>query len=258
MATTGNPIGRPKDPPEVKAAKALVTLQAKEARQAAGRIVRTKIVAKARLVRAKEVARLMEIRAVEAAKLAAKKAVEAIPLVPIVKPGLVKSRRHPFLDGWPKNKWNPDAVGKVRSYPATLEAFEKLRDRSRIQVAEIRARNPDGFTRRGVPNGMARRSDGAKFLRALGRHEAVRIHAYMKQEGLLLEPDNKVANDALLVAIELSRDPMVDPKLKLAAARVVLEWTQAKPAAKSEVTVARKAEDFLLELAAEALPITRD
>ena len=114
------------------------------------------------------------------------------------------------------------------------------------------------MSRLGVPDGMGRRGTrGVTHFRALAKHEADRIFAYLKKEDMLVEPDNDIANEALLVAIELHRDALSPRIIRLAAARTCLEWTRSKPAQKFEATV-RRAEDFLLELSRDALPISRD
>ena len=58
---------------------------------------------------------------------------------------------------------------------------------------------------------------------------------------------NDYAKEALTTAVEVMRTPAADRE-RLAAARLVLEFTEAKPAAKSEVTL-HQAEAWLEELA---------
>ena len=58
---------------------------------------------------------------------------------------------------------------------------------------------------------------------------------------------NNYAKEALTTAVEVMRTPAADRE-RLAAARLVLEFTEAKPAAKSEVTL-HQAEAWLEELA---------
>ena len=61
---------------------------------------------------------------------------------------------------------------------------------------------------------------------------------------------NAAAEEALEATLLLMRKPG-DIRLRLAAARQVLEWTKAKPVAKSEVTI-NKAEEWLASLAKES------
>ncbi len=58
---------------------------------------------------------------------------------------------------------------------------------------------------------------------------------------------NDYAKEALTTAVEVMRTPTADRE-RLSAARLVLEFTEAKPAAKSEVTL-HQAEAWLEELA---------
>ena len=58
---------------------------------------------------------------------------------------------------------------------------------------------------------------------------------------------NDYAKEALQTAVEVMRTPAADRE-RLSAARLVLEFTEAKPAAKSEVTL-HQAEAWLEELA---------
>ena len=58
---------------------------------------------------------------------------------------------------------------------------------------------------------------------------------------------NNYAKEALQTAVEVMRTPAADRE-RLSAARLVLEFTEAKPAAKSEVTL-HQAEAWLEELA---------
>ena len=60
---------------------------------------------------------------------------------------------------------------------------------------------------------------------------------------------NEFAKEALTTAVEVMRTPG-ETKERLSAARLVLEFTEAKPASKSDVTL-HQAEVWLEELAAE-------
>ena len=171
-------------------------------------------------------------------------------------PPRAKGRRHPFLDGWPTQHWCEAAVGKVHNYPKTLEKFLETQLRSRIRYAAQVAAGKK-MSRLGVPDGMGRRgTKGVAHFKALAKHEAERIFNYMKQEDMLVEPDNEIANAALRGVIEITRNLTVSETLRHAAFRTLLEWTRSKPASKLEATVVR-AEDFLTDLAHEALSSTR-
>ena len=64
-------------------------------------------------------------------------------------------------------------------------------------------------------------------------------------------PKEGFAREALETAVTEMRKKELASKDRLAAARLVLEWTKAKPAAESNVTI-KKAEDFLADLAKDA------
>lgn len=110
--------------------------------------------------------------------------------------------------------------------------------------------NPNG---KGLPGRRPGSKDGytAKELdkqRAKAKAEAKLIVEYMETKFNI--PKDEYAKEALTTAVEIMRIDAINAKDKLAAARTVLEWTMAKPAAQSEVTV-KKAEDFLADIAAD-------
>ena len=71
----------------------------------------------------------------------------------------------------------------------------------------------------------------------------------MKTKGILTEEDDPRAVEALEGAVAVMRTPS-NQQIKLAAAKLVLEYTKAKPAAKSEVMV-NKAEEWLAAITQE-------
>lgn len=110
--------------------------------------------------------------------------------------------------------------------------------------------NPNG---KGTPGRRPGSKDGYTAIelekqRAKAKAEAKVIVEYMEKKFDL--PKDEYAKEALTTAVELMRIDAINAKDKLAAARTVLEWTMAKPAAQSEVTV-KKAEDFLADIAAD-------
>jgi hypothetical protein len=155
-----------------------------------------------------------------------------------------------------RGTWNPDLVG-YPGYPKTLEAFEEKqrKNRERFQQWKEEGRLPD---RRGVPNGFAGAREAIDQGRAKARAEAKEIIAKMKQNGEPIEDSR--AEESLEAAIEVVRARAEDAKGRndflygvgdrLKAAKLVLEYTKAKPATKTEVTIQR-AEDFLEGLTQE-------
>jgi hypothetical protein len=156
-----------------------------------------------------------------------------------------------------RGTWNPDLVG-YPGYPKTLEAFEEKqrKNRERFQKWKEEGRFPN---RRGVPNGFAGAREAIDQGRAEARTEAKEIIAKMKRNG---EPsEDPRSEESLEAAIEVvrakaedangRRDYLYGVADRLKAAKLVLEFTKAKPATKNEVTIQR-AEDFLEGLARES------
>lgn len=73
---------------------------------------------------------------------------------------------------------------------------------------------------------------------------------YMETKKGFEIPKSEFAREAIEAAVESMRMEAINVKDKLAAARLVLEFTMAKPAAQSEVTV-KTAESFLADIAKE-------
>jgi hypothetical protein len=80
-------------------------------------------------------------------------------------------------------------------------------------------------------------------IRKQAKADAERIVAIMAKEN---EIDDVYAIEALKAAVEIMREPGQN-RDRLTAARMVLDFTKTKPAAKSEVTIG-KAEAFLESL----------
>ena len=99
----------------------------------------------------------------------------------------------------------------------------------------------EGFAGRfGVPDGM--RKAEAEKLRAEAKESVTKTMSELEKAGVLDDADTQ-AREALETTLLIMRAPG-DKKVQLSAARQVLEWTKAKPAAKSDITV-NKAEAWL-------------
>ena len=142
--------------------------------------------------------------------------------------------------------------GRVKS-PETTERNKKLWQDPEYRAKQAAARaeyherlwgQPASYT--GVPRGMRKRE--ADPLNQQAKESAAVTMAELEKAGVLDDADEQ-AKEALQTSIEIMRQPG-DKKVRLQAARQVLEWTKAKPAAKSEVTV-NKAEEWLAAIAAE-------
>lgn len=86
------------------------------------------------------------------------------------------------------------------------------------------------------------RAKELKRLRTIAKGEARKILKYMTDKKIF-EADNNVSEEAMESVLAVLREPG-HPKDKLAASKVLLEYTQRKPATSSDVTL-NKAETFL-------------
>lgn len=81
---------------------------------------------------------------------------------------------------------------------------------------------------------------------AEARAEAKEILKYMEAQGYVLPKDEYAREGIETIVVEMRRTDL-SPRDKLAAAKTLLEYTLAKPAAETNVTVKRP-EDFLDDL----------
>ena len=100
--------------------------------------------------------------------------------------------------------------------------------------------------RRGLPAGMDQKT--FRFFQRQARFEATMTMKKLDAAGVTVDCD-EYAREALTTALEQMRLP-IHPKEKLAAARLVLDFTKAKPAQKQEITVT-KAEEWLEAVTAD-------
>ena len=99
----------------------------------------------------------------------------------------------------------------------------------------------NGGRPRGVPDGYRR--EQIEPLRATAKKEAKQVVTIMAEKYGI---EDDYAKEALTTAVEVMRVPG-ETRERLAAARLVLDFTKTKPVAKSEVTIG-KAEEFLSSL----------
>ena len=97
----------------------------------------------------------------------------------------------------------------------------------------------------GVPHGHT--AESIAIVREKAKAEAKKVVKYMEDNGEKFE--DKYAKEAMESAVEIMRTEG-GTRDRLAAARLVLDFTKQKPVTKSDVTVG-KAEDFLAGLLAE-------
>lgn len=86
-------------------------------------------------------------------------------------------------------------------------------------------------------------------IKKRAKAEAIQIVQYMMDKGHFI-PKQDYAKEAMETAVAIMRREDVHPKDKLAASKVVLEWTMSKPATETNVNV-KTAESFLEEIAQE-------
>ena len=94
---------------------------------------------------------------------------------------------------------------------------------------------------KGVPDGYTKHEIDP--IRAKAKKEAKEVVKIMAEK---YEIEDEYGQEALQTAVEIMRVPG-ETRERLAAARLVMEYTKSKPVSKSEVAVS-KAEDFLASL----------
>ena len=97
---------------------------------------------------------------------------------------------------------------------------------------------------RGVPDGH--RKETIEPIRAKAKAEAKEVVKIMAEK---YDIEDEYAKTALETAVEVMK-VVGDNRERVAAARLVLDFTKSKPSAKSEVSIS-KAEDFLASLVAD-------
>ena len=141
---------------------------------------------------------------------------------------------------------SPSKVGKGKhpqkapkhNYFAELMKTEEGRALRR-QWSQKPRKNPG--RPRGVPDGFSK--EQIEPIRAKEKIEAKRIVKIMSEKYNI---EDEYAKAALETAVEVMRVPG-DNRERVAAARLVLDFTKSKPASKNELSIS-KAEDFLASL----------
>ena len=155
-----------------------------------------------------------------------------------------------------RRKTSPRPRGTKRPRPPLHRSVKKRysermkkvwRDNREVMLAAAAKRRGKGG-RAGVPDGMRKPEAMAKWAEA--RSSAKETVQTMVEKQII--SDDEKANEALETAITVMRGPSTHQKEKLSAARLVLDFTRAKPAQKSEVSIT-KAEDWLALVTADAV-----
>jgi hypothetical protein len=142
------------------------------------------------------------------------------------------------VPGKPRKKTPRARAG--RSNPAASAALKAKWASDPVWAAKQRARPRTGVGRpAGVPDGM-RRPEADK-LWALAREKAAFIMDELEKENIVEFdpniPEDQMAKLALQEALVMALSPLSDAKLKTTNVRTVLEWTKAKPATKTNLTL---------------------
>ena len=125
-----------------------------------------------------------------------------------------------------------------KNYFATLMETEEGRALRRKWSTKPR-KNPG--RPRGVPDGY--RKETIEPIRSKVKTEARKVVEIMAEQ---FNIEDEYAKTALETAVEVMKTPG-ENRERVAAARLVLDFTKSKPSAKSEVSIS-KAEDFLASL----------
>ena len=125
-----------------------------------------------------------------------------------------------------------------QNYFSTLMSTPEGRELRR-QWSTKKRKNPG--RPKGVPDGFRR--DQIEPIRTDAKKEAKQLVSIMKEK---FNIEDQYSVEALETAVEVMRVPG-ETRERLAAARLVLDFTKQKPIAKSEVSIG-KAEEFLSSL----------
>ena len=125
-----------------------------------------------------------------------------------------------------------------KNYFATLMETEEGRALRRKWSTKPRR---NGGRPRGVPDGY--RKETIEPIRSKVKTEARKVVEIMAEQ---FNIEDEYAKTALETAVEVMKTPG-ENRERVAAARLVLDFTKSKPSAKSEVSIS-KAEDFLASL----------
>jgi hypothetical protein len=137
-----------------------------------------------------------------------------------------------------------------RKFPGISQKLKELwadpvwREQQLVKLRASAAKRKGKPGRLGVPDGMRKAEAMEKWAEV--KESAKQTMAELEKAGLLDEMPTE-AREALDTALQVMRMPQ-DQKLKLAAARLVLDFTKSKPASKSIVAV-DEAEAWLSKIA---------
>lgn len=142
---------------------------------------------------------------------------------------------------------NPAASQAMKQFWRDPERVAAWREKHDAQMAARRADPDKNWSRRGIPDGMTRAE--ADTMWASARARAALTADALEAQGILssADEDGRMAKEALTDAIAVMRTEY-NQRTRVAAARLVLEFTMGKPARQRGVTV-KSAEDWLSTVA---------
>lgn len=135
----------------------------------------------------------------------------------------------------------PEAGQRLKELWADPEWAAALIAKRKAAIDKMKAEGKPFRNRANVPLGMNIKQ--AKRFWRQAKFEATLTMKKLDKAGVLDEADEQ-ARESLHYAITAMRDPTTPKQHGLQAARLVLDFTKAKPASKSEVTIS-KAEEWL-------------
>ena len=150
-------------------------------------------------------------------------------------------RGYHFKPTMPKKTYSRTIKGGMGEKSRTIPGFREWLGFRHRQTYGL---SPNTGRRLGQQFGVSRKETEELWKQA--RKQVKKDMDNIKKSGIELD---EAGEEALTTTLELMRGPG-DPRLKLAAARQVLEWSRSKPATSTNVTV-NAAEQWLASLAEE-------
>lgn len=163
------------------------------------------------------------------------------PKKPYVPPRKKDGRDKSVVIRGMKFKCDPRPAGQVRGNPnltrSTVPGFTEWNGRRAGQLMALTAIGRQF----GTPQGMTKKQADAMWV--IAKRKAKKDMENIKKSGIVL---SEAAEEALTETLEIMRSKL-DQKTRLTAAKLILDFTMAKPAAKQDVTIS-SAEKWLADL----------
>lgn len=144
----------------------------------------------------------------------------------------------------PSDKWDPQWIGVIRSYPRTEAAFIARQESGRAILERLRAEGRPATTR-GARRRYVAPEPEAERLKTKARKMARAALKRMIDDGSV---DEGAANESLLVALAIVNDPTELTSDRLKAIKIVTDCLKPKPTVKVDTTIS-PAEAWLASIA---------